>query len=262
MTPHTSGRPPHCTLRGGRWRRPPGPASGAPWGRWPRCGRGGSGPPTQPSRPEPQGQSRAERGRAELRHHAGHGEELAAEHGGGMALPPAEQRREGLCRGGRAALFPGPLCAKALPGKAGVTPGQRVPPGSASIPISFPRTRSVTRRGRARAGGSRRWSWWGSRSTKPRRKGQSSSSSTSEEATTRVRDAACPAGLGGYLWLRLGESRMDGGNGTAGPPCLWLLALGAFEGDGPSLDKGNLQQVKSYPANSCYESSYKPFLSE
>lgn len=39
---------------------------------------------------------------------------------------------------------------------------------------------------------------------------------------TRVRDA------GGWLRFRLGESRTDGGGGTAGPPGLWLLALGVL----------------------------------
>lgn len=145
-------------------------------------------------------------------------------------------------------------------GSAGIAPGLPAPPGSASIPISLPRISSATRRGRARAAGSRRWSWWGSRLTKPRRKGQWSSSSTSEEATTRVRDAARPAGLGGCLWLRLGESRMDEGNGTAGQPGLWLPALGVSDGDGPSLGKVNSQQVKSCPANSCYESAYNSSL--
>lgn len=53
---------------------------------------------------------------------------------------------------------------------------------------------------------------------------------------------------------------MDGGNGTAGPPGLWLPSLGVFDGDSPSLGKVNLSQVKSCPANSCYESAYNPSL--
>lgn len=168
---------------------------------------------------------------------------------------------EKVCAGaGGPRCAPGGSALGRCEGKRVSPPGQRVPHGSASTPISFPRTRSATRRGRARAGGSRPWSWWGSRSTRPRRKGRSSSSSTSEEATTRVRGAACPAGLGRCLCLRHGESRMDGGNGAAGPPGLWLLALGALDKDGTSLGKVDLQQVKSCPANSCYESTYKPSL--
>lgn len=49
-----------------------------------------------------------------------------------------------------------------------------------------------------------------------------------------------PRGACGCLCLRLGESRMDGGNGTAGPPGLWLLARRVLDGDGPSLVKVNL----------------------
>lgn len=51
---------------------------------------------------------------------------------------------------------------------------------------------------------------------------------------------------------------MDGSNGAADPPGLWLLALRALDGDGTSLGKVDLQQVKSCPTNSCYESAYKP----
>lgn len=132
MTPHTSRCPPHFTLRGRRSRRPrtaPAPRLRRPLARPGamaalRAGRlrpshllragpsraepAEAGPSWEgPSRAEPigaesnpAGLSRAQRGRAEPRHHAGHGEELPAEHGGGMALPPAAQGREGLCRAG------------------------------------------------------------------------------------------------------------------------------------------------------------------
>lgn len=139
--------------------------------------------------------------------------------------------------------------------------------GSFSIPVfPFPRSSSATRRGRARAGGSQWWRWRGSHSTKPRRKGCSSSSSTSEEPTTRVRGAACPAGLGGCLWLTAAGGGlakagwMDGGNSTMGPPGLWVPAPGLRDGDGPVLGKINLPHVRACPAKSCYESTPNPSL--
>lgn len=60
-----------------------------------------------------------------------------------MALPPAEQGREGLCREGR----------EALPGSAGIAPGLPAPPGSASIPISFPPQDQLSYEERACEGG-------------------------------------------------------------------------------------------------------------
>lgn len=252
--------------------------SGGLWrarGRWPRCGRGGSGPPTscergraepsqqrqgraergraEPSGAEsnPAGLSRAQRGRAEPRHHAGHGEELPAEHGGGMALPPAAQGREGLCRAGLrwgAARESGgrPWAARSS--------WQRL------HPHLLPQDQ-VSYEERTYEGG---------KFAAVELVGKPFDEASKEGAVKLLKyvggsndkgeDVACPAGLGGCWWLRLGESRMDWGNGTAGPSGLWPLARGIFDGDGPSLVKLNLQQAKSCPANSFHESAYNPSL--
>lgn len=53
---------------------------------------------------------------------------------------------------------------------------------------------------------------------------------------------------------------MSGGNGTAGPPGLWLLALGVCGGDGPSLGRINSPQVKACPAKLCCVSTPNLFL--
>lgn len=128
-----------------------------------------------------------------------------------MALPGAQQGGEGKWRVGLPGSVPpsGSVAAgtdKALRGGAGdfrAALSSQPVRAAASLPmlVPFSRNSSATRRGLWRAGGSRRWRWWGSRSTKPRRKGCSSYSSTSEEPTTRVRDAPCPVGLGRCLWL-------------------------------------------------------------
>lgn len=84
-----------------------------------------------------------------------------------MALPAAGQGPEGLCRG----AVPGGAVPAGLPAKTGaVGPGQR--PMPMPMAVSLPRNSSATRRGSARAAGSRPWSCWGSRSTKPPRKGR------------------------------------------------------------------------------------------
>uniref|UniRef100_A0A8C4UIR2 Heme binding protein 1 n=1 Tax=Falco tinnunculus TaxID=100819 RepID=A0A8C4UIR2_FALTI len=106
--------PPPAAAAPSPGRAPPAPAAPAPPPRrrwhlgapWRRCGAlqaavPSPGPPTEPSGPRRSGAepsaAETERGRAE-RGHAGHDQELLAEHGRDVALPGAEQRGKGAAQ--------------------------------------------------------------------------------------------------------------------------------------------------------------------